>query len=66
MPLEKELPRKIEKSLVFLLNEAQLKKEDILVLGCSTSEVRGEIIGSASSEEIARQIVDPIQKTGGD
>lgn len=35
-----------------------LKPGDIVVVGCSTSEVCGKMIGSASSEEAARAIMD--------
>lgn len=40
-----------------LLKIAGLFSGDILVVGCSTSEVRGERIGSAGSEEIAEAIL---------
>ncbi|HEY4600796.1 MAG TPA: TIGR01440 family protein [Cerasibacillus sp.] len=45
-----------------------LKKDDLLVIGCSTSEVAGEKIGTAGSEAIAEEIFKAMQtlqeKTG--
>ncbi|MEL7609963.1 MAG: TIGR01440 family protein [Bacillota bacterium] len=39
-------------------NAASLRENDIVVIGCSTSEVAGKCIGTASSEEIAQEIMD--------
>lgn len=39
-----------------LLDEADLKKGDMLVIGCSTSEVGGASIGSFSSPELAEVV----------
>lgn len=39
-----------------LLDAAELKPGQMLVVGCSTSEVRGERIGSAGSDEVAAAI----------
>ena len=39
-----------------LLAAATLDKEELFVVGCSTSEVAGEQIGSASSEELAEAV----------
>ena len=39
-----------------LLEESKLKKGDILVIGCSTSEVGGASIGSFSSPELAEVV----------
>jgi len=41
-----------------LLAVAGLRPHDIVVVGCSTSEVAGHRIGSASSAEIAEAIMD--------
>jgi uncharacterized protein (TIGR01440 family) len=41
-----------------LLAVAGLRPHDILVVGCSTSEVAGQKIGSASSAEVAEAIMD--------
>lgn len=43
-----------------LCKEAKLKKGSILIIGCSTSEVMGEKIGSASSIDAAQAIYDGI------
>lgn len=39
-----------------------LKKGDIIVVGCSTSEVMGKMIGSASSADAAREILRAIEE----
>jgi uncharacterized protein (TIGR01440 family) len=36
--------------------QAKLSKDDIIVIGCSTSEVIGEKIGTAGSEDVAKMI----------
>jgi len=41
-----------------LLRAANLKSGDIVVIGCSTSEIAGKTIGSASNLQIARAIMD--------
>lgn len=41
-----------------LLDVAHLKPGNIVVVGCSTSEVIGQKIGSASNLEVARAIMD--------
>ena len=43
-----------------LLKVADLQKGQVLVVGCSTSEVAGEAIGSHSSMELAGEIVDAL------
>lgn len=43
-----------------LCDAANLKAGDILVVGCSTSEVSGDKIGTNGSEDIAEQIYDAI------
>lgn len=40
-----------------LLTAAKLRPRDIVVIGCSTSEVTGQRIGSASSSEVAEAIM---------
>ena len=44
-----------------LVTLANLKKGDIFVVGCSSSEVGGEKIGTNSSEEIGKALFDGIQ-----
>ena len=43
-----------------IIEKASLKEGNILVVGCSTSEVIGERIGSASSPEVAEKIFEAI------
>ena len=43
-----------------LLDKAKLKKGDILVVGCSTSEVLGSKIGTDSDPDTAKDIFDGI------
>lgn len=45
-----------------LLEQAKLNKGDIVVVGCSSSEVRGEQIGTSSSLETAQAIFQGIYK----
>lgn len=47
----------VKTSLKELLHTANLEKDDIFVLGCSTSEVQGEHIGKDSNITIGRTIV---------
>lgn len=46
-----------------LIEKVSLKKGDILVVGCSSSEVIGEKIGTGSSVETANLIFDTVYKT---
>jgi uncharacterized protein (TIGR01440 family) len=46
-----------------LLAVAGLKPGQILVVGCSTSEVRGARIGSSGSEEVAAAILTALRKS---
>lgn len=41
-----------------LVEKAELKSGDIVVIGCSTSEVIGEKIGTSGTVEVAQQIFD--------
>lgn len=43
-----------------LLEKARLEKGDILVTGCSSSEIIGRRIGTSSSEEVAAAVFDGI------
>lgn len=47
-------------ALAELLTEAGLRQGQLLVVGCSTSEVRGEKIGSAGSEDVAAVILEAL------
>lgn len=44
-----------------LCRRANIRKGDLVVVGCSTSEVQGQRIGSAGTLEIASQILDGLQ-----
>lgn len=46
-----------------LLAAAKLKKGDILVVGCSSSEILGEHIGKCSSPEAAKAVLDAVLPT---
>jgi len=39
-----------------------LKKDDLFVVGCSTSEIAGKSIGTSGSEELAEQIFHSLKK----
>ncbi len=41
-----------------LIEKSQIKNGDIVVIGCSTSEVIGEKIGTSGTVEVAQQIFD--------
>ncbi|WP_248625924.1 TIGR01440 family protein [Enterococcus cecorum] len=43
-----------------VLAKAQLKAGDIFVLGCSTSEIAGGVIGKNSSQEIGEWVVETL------
>jgi uncharacterized protein (TIGR01440 family) len=45
-----------------LLAEAQLKSGDILVVGCSSSEILGAKIGTGSSEETGRDVFNAVYR----
>jgi len=55
----------IVEDLTTIVNEvlaaANLRKNDIFVLGCSTSEVVGGVLGKNSSQEMGRLIVSTIK-----
>lgn len=49
-----------EKAVCSLIEKAKLKKGNILVVGCSTSEVVGSKIGTNSNPDTAKEIFDGI------
>ena len=53
-----EIKKQIETAALDLLAVAELKTHDILVLGCSSSEIAGAKIGTAGSEEVAAAVLD--------
>lgn len=52
----KEIEQQTQQAVLQVLEQAKLQMGDLFVIGCSTSEVGGEKIGSASSMEIAGAI----------
>lgn len=50
----------IEDAMAEVLDVADLEEEDILVIGCSTSEVVGERIGQGSNIEVAETIMSAL------
>lgn len=62
------LKNEAKKAITELIEASKLKKGDIVVVGCSTSEVLGEKIGTYSSpdtaEVILKSILDVIQENG--
>lgn len=49
-------------SALEIIKTAKLQKNDILVVGCSTSEILGDKIGTNSSPETAKTVFDGIYK----
>ena len=56
----KEVKESASKAVQELLEKAHLSKGDILVVGCSSSEVMGERIGTSSSLETAEAVFEGI------
>nr|WP_304213855.1 TIGR01440 family protein [Fredinandcohnia onubensis] len=54
--------RQLQTLLSEFAERASLKKGELLVVGCSTSEVIGERIGTAGSEEVAEMIFSELAK----
>jgi uncharacterized protein (TIGR01440 family) len=57
-----EIAAATEQAVLELLDVAKLEAGDILVVGCSTSEVQKQKIGSASNEAIGSCIFNSLQK----
>lgn len=55
-----EVSRQVSQAVSGLLAVAEMKPGQILVVGCSTSEVGGARIGSQGSEQVAQAILDPL------
>ena len=58
-----EISLAVEAAAQELLERAQLEPGSILVVGCSTSEVQGQHIGSAGNREVAAAILQPVSYT---
>lgn len=56
----KQITAQVKEVLADLFAAAALSPGALFVVGCSTSEVGGHMIGSASSEEIAAAIMDAV------
>lgn len=54
--------QQVKDSLDFLIVESKVTKGDLIVIGCSTSEVMGMKIGTASSREVAEVIFGQLHK----
>lgn len=57
-----ELRRQVETAARELADVAGLRPGQVLVVGCSTSEVIGERVGTHGSLEVAGALVDPLLK----
>ncbi len=55
--MNETVKEEITKALSELLKTAKLKPDDLLVVGCSSSEIVGETIGHGSSPETAKALV---------
>ena len=51
-----EIRSRMEQAVSELLAAAKLKRGDLLVIGCSSSEVMGQRIGTGSSMEAAKAV----------
>lgn len=60
--LLKQLSEDMENIVLEWLATDYLEKGDIFIVGCSTSEVSGQHIGTAGSEEVAEVIFDSLGK----
>ncbi|OZS36626.1 TIGR01440 family protein [Enterococcus faecium] len=60
---EKELKDQLTEIVNDILAEAHLKKGDLFVLGCSTSEVVGGHIGKNSSAEVGQWIIRTLKES---
>lgn len=58
----KEIAEQTARAVEELLHESKLKKGELVILGGSSSEVKGEHIGKASSQEIGEVIVSEVHK----
>lgn len=55
-----EIKKAAREALDELLSEAKLQKGQIVVVGCSSSEIMGEKIGKGSTPEAAQAVMDSI------
>ena len=57
---ETEIKEQVKEAFEILMNAAKPEPGQLLVLGCSTSEIVGKRIGSGSSEEAAKALLDAL------
>ncbi len=57
----KQLKSDLSLALEDLLSAADLDREDVMVIGCSTSEIIGKKIGKASNLELAEELFSVIE-----
>lgn len=55
-----ELTKQAREAADILISAAMPRTGDLLVIGCSTSEIVGKRIGSASSEDAAKAVMDGV------
>ncbi|WP_112182202.1 TIGR01440 family protein [Paraliobacillus zengyii] len=57
-----QLEKQLQEIIIEWKNSGYLKENSLFVIGCSTSEVIGEHIGTSGSEEVAEQIYQAFQQ----
>lgn len=55
-----QIAREIRQAVADMAAEGRLRREELFVLGCSTSEIAGARIGSASSQAIGDTVIDTL------
>ena len=60
MKMYETLTDQIRQAVAELYERSRLESGDLFVVGCSSSEVAGSAIGSASSPEIAQALVSGV------
>ena len=54
--MSEEIKKQTQQLFCEVIKKASLKEGDLLVVGCSSSEIRGEQIGKGSSVETAEAV----------
>ena len=57
-----EIAKETQNAVIELLESSHIRSGEILVIGCSTSEVRGDKIGTHGSKEVAQAIFTEIYR----
>lgn len=57
-----QIEKQLQEIIIEWKNSGYLKEDRLFVIGCSTSEVIGEHIGTSGSEEVAEQIYQAFQQ----